>query len=475
MKKRVFALLLVAALCVGLVPASVLAENGTEPAKEELEQEETAEGETDREERPVGDVSGEENAQEEDNSLVGWTDSGEKVSRIEEEIEPKTEVATYGFQIVKKDDLGEVLDGAKFNLYDMYGNIIYFTNVVNDDGTYYNFCQEDTVGATTEIEAGDVYVSGLTKGSYILEEIEAPDGYIGADPITVNIGPEQIDEPDSGIQENTVTPPKTEIAEVTNYAVLDIPVEKVWMDDDVTDHRPESIDVALYANGEETGKVITLSEETDWKGTFSGLRKYDGEEEIEYTVKESSDESLQYYISKIIYNDDGSILIVNQRADFDTDKGDVPEEEKKIPVGRDISGSKTWDDNEDQAEARPDSITVNLYQNDELYDSKMVTEEEDWTWTWEDLPKVDDNGDAYIYTINEDEVDGYIPTYYEESFDIKNTYLSEEEGGSPLNTGSKKGGDVPKTGDMNTFGLWVALCLTGIAGVIAVIRRRKHM
>ena len=86
---------------------------------------------------------------------------------------------------------------------------------------------------------------------------------------------------------------KTVMASVTNSinedATIDIPVEKVWLDGDNTS-RPLEITVQLYkktANGEEVPvQELTLSEENDWKGSFSELPYWDGNSRIEYVVKE---------------------------------------------------------------------------------------------------------------------------------------------------------------------------------------------
>ena len=64
-----------------------------------------------------------------------------------------------------------------------------------------------------------------------------------------------------------------------------------------------------------------------------------------------------------------------------------------------MSGSKKWDDSDDQDGIRPESITVDLYANGDKVDSVTVTEEDGWKWTFEGLPKYD-GGDEIEYTMS---------------------------------------------------------------------------
>ena len=71
----------------------------------------------------------------------------------------------------------------------------------------------------------------------------------------------------------------------------------------------------------------------------------------------------------------------------------------------DLSGEKTWNDGSNADLARPMEITVNLYQNDGETPYKTLTVRADlsgkWGYTFTDLPKYDENGDAYKYTVKE--------------------------------------------------------------------------
>ncbi len=87
-----------------------------------------------------------------------------------------------------------------------------------------------------------------------------------------------------------------------------------------------------------------------------------------------------------------------------------------------ISGKKTWNDNDDIRGKRPESITVNLYSNGILAESKVVTADDNWEYTFSDLPETL-NGEKIEYTITEDAVSNYEAEY--NGYDITNTYVNK--------------------------------------------------
>ena len=90
---------------------------------------------------------------------------------------------------------------------------------------------------------------------------------------------------------------------------IDIDVTGLWEDDDDNDGtRPESVNVTLYANGKETGRTITLSEENDWSGTFEELAVYSDCVRQSYSVVE---ERLEGYTGLISGSDLDGYTITN--------------------------------------------------------------------------------------------------------------------------------------------------------------------
>ena len=170
---------------------------------------------------------------------------------------------------------------------------------------------------------------------------------------------------------NTHTPEKTTITG-----------SKTWDDADNQDgKRPDSITVRLLADGKEvTSKAVTAND--NWSWSFTGLDKYNSGTEIVYTISE--DEVADYTTVVDGYN------ITNTHT----------------PEKISISGSKTWNDVDNQDGVRPDSITVKLLANGRVIDHKEVTINNNWSWNFEDLP-VYEKGEKITYTIKEDSVENY--------------------------------------------------------------------
>ena len=93
----------------------------------------------------------------------------------------------------------------------------------------------------------------------------------------------------------------------------------------------------------------------------------------------------------------------------------------------DVSGKKTWVDDNDKHKQRPDDITVFLKQNGEDYRDAQentyavhASKDTDWAYTFKDLPEFDENGDRYEYSVDEAFV-----AYYDaviDGMDITNTF-----------------------------------------------------
>lgn len=73
---------------------------------------------------------------------------------------------------------------------------------------------------------------------------------------------------------------------------------------------------------------------------------------------------------------------------------------------QDITVTKVWNDNNNEANKRPSSIILELYENGSLKDSYKVvdTSKNTYTYTFKDLPKYDNEGKFIQYTVEEKEV-----------------------------------------------------------------------
>ena len=119
----------------------------------------------------------------------------------------------------------------------------------------------------------------------------------------------------------------------------------------------------------------------------------------------------------------------NTYAEYIDGNGEKNKVDIKVPeivteqVLTEVSGTKTWIDNDNQDGIRPESITIRLWADGVEIDSVVVTEEMGWSYTFENLNKFA-NGEEIVYTITEDEVPGY--TTEINGFDVTNTHEPEQ-------------------------------------------------
>ncbi len=216
----------------------------------------------------------------------------------------------------------------------------------------------------------------------------------------------------------TATDGKTTVEDEDNMPVnpdVTINVNKNWQDNNNQDgKRPEKITVELYRNNEnEPIETAVIDASNGWKYVFSNLLKYDeNKNEIDYRIEEV--EIVEGYEVKYEISEKG-VEIYNQH----------------IPETTEISGSKTWDDADNQDGRRPESITVGLLADGTEVASKEVKASDNWTWEFKDLP-VYENGNKITYTISEDEVEEY--TTEVNGYDITNTHMPETIGISGTKT-----------------------------------------
>ncbi len=202
---------------------------------------------------------------------------------------------------------------------------------------------------------------------------------------------------------------KTTITNSHTPATVDIPVSKTWSDADNQDgRRPGEITVNLLANGNvvRTQRLSAgqADKEGSWSYTFTGLPEKENGQKIVYTVTE---EKVTGYETTVAADGEKGFVIINSHT----------------PETTEVNGTKTWNDNRDKENARPDSITVRVFDGDQEVASRTVTEDDNWTWNFTGLPKYK-NGKEIRYTVAEDHVPDY--TTKVNGFNITNTYTPAE-------------------------------------------------
>lgn len=230
------------------------------------------------------------------------------------------------------------------------------------------YAGDEKVGDPVELSADNQWTHTFSKLaekkagqaiSYRVEEVSVPEGY----QVTADTS-----DAAHTILTNTHTP-----------AVIDIPVTKIWNDQDNQDGlRPASIVVNLLANGEKVAQK-ELTNATDWKESFTGLPKFKDGKEIVYTLQE---EKVAEYTTTI---DQAAYTITNTHA----------------PGKTSVTVTKKWDDENDKDGIRPKSIRVQLYANDQKVGQEVeLSAENKWTHTFADLNEKA-NGNTITYTVRE--------------------------------------------------------------------------
>ena len=226
-------------------------------------------------------------------------------------------------------------------------------------------------------------------------------------------------------------------------------VTKSWSDFDNNDGiRPKSITVTLLANGVEVQKQ-EISDDNNWTYTFENLAKYSNGQIIEYQIIEDvvkGYEDIQY--TTIIHDDNTTEVVIKNNHELETTE---------------ITVNKIWDDMDNCLNTRPESITVNLYNDyNELVATIEITSKMNWTYTFENLLKYK-NGKLINYRIEEVKVDGYATTY--DNYNIINTYENIGVGQGEL--------EPPKTGNMNNS-IYENLIIIITSILLGLVIRRKQ-
>ena len=224
-----------------------------------------------------------------------------------------------------------------------------------------------------------------------------------------------------------------------NPPPIDISGLKIWVDDsNAHKTRPASITVTLYANGTPVNATPTWTNtNTDrWTYTFAGLPAEDADgKAITYTVKETP---VDGYTSTVT-----GTSITNEL---------IPKEPKEY---KDLSGTKNWVEVDESAllnsvGQRPEFITVRLIRDGVEVESMQVRATDNWKYTFKHQPMDDGYGNAYTYTVREDDVAGFYGRV--DGMDLFNTTLTRpDRPGTPTRRVLTRITDtpVPKFAQMN--------------------------
>lgn len=228
----------------------------------------------------------------------------------------------------------------------------------------------------------------------VFENIDKYDGY--GNEIQYEIREVKIDGYESKVSGN-----QTEGFKITNTQIkkLDINVEKTWVGE-----IKDSVNIKLFADGKDTGKSVELSNDNNWKATFTDLLEYnDNGEKIEYSIIEDKVDGYKTLIEKV----GNDFKITN-----------ISEETINIPV------EKKW-----VGEAKEEVIIKLLVNNLESDKSVKLSNDNNWKDEFSNLPKYDEIGKEIQYNVKEENIDGYTSVYTgdkDRGFTVTNT-ISEKQ------------------------------------------------
>ncbi len=215
---------------------------------------------------------------------------------------------------------------------------------------------------------------------------------------------------------------------------------KTWDDANNQDgKRPSEITIRLFKNGTEV-EVKKVTEADGWKWKFENLDKYYNKGKVvEYTIKE---DKVDEYTTEV-----NGFNVTN----------------KHLPERTIVSGTKTWDDANDQDGKRPNSIKVILNKTVDGVTTKVevkeVTKQDNWHYAF-NLPKYE-NGKVIRYSIDEEDVPGYTKTI--NGHNLKNTHIPAPK------TSKKPKSTLAKTGLAETSTTLLGTMLLALA----MLFRRK--
>ncbi|MBP3505302.1 MAG: Cna B-type domain-containing protein, partial [Lachnospiraceae bacterium] len=214
------------------------------------------------------------------------------------------------------------------------------------------------------------------------------------------------------------------ITNTYDHETVDVSGTKIWNDNKNQDGlRPSNIKIQLLADGQPVeGKVLEVTggdSEESWTWKFEDLDKYkyvDGETKlINYTFIEEITGNIKDYYT-VSYSEDGRTVI------------NTHDKEKTS-----ISGTKTWDDSNNQDGLRVSSIELTLTGT---VDGATVVgpitktvngdvKNNTWSWSFTDLDKYYE-GEEISYSVTETQVTGYDAPEYGDNNEIINRHTPEK-------------------------------------------------
>lgn len=152
---------------------------------------------------------------------------------------------------------------------------------------------------------------------------------------------------------------------------------------------------------EEWSKTVRLSS-GNWSSSLNNLPVEDGEgNQYVYYIESVTETGVPTGTSVTFTQDGGYKQVVTGR-----EGNRILSITDTVPTTA-MSVIKSWDDNDDAAGIRPESITVHLKADGTVVKDAVLNADNNWSVTWNDLPIYNESGNLMTYTISEDEITDY--------------------------------------------------------------------
>lgn len=173
-------------------------------------------------------------------------------------------------------------------------------------------------------------------------------------------------------------------------STVKVPVSVQWNDADNQDGvQPAEVTAELYADGQTTGKTVTLNAANNWNAVFAEVNAKKDGKQIEYKVVSTDVTGYTYEVTGNALSQNGFVIAYAH-----------------TPEVVSITSNAVWKDNDNQDGIRPADAVLYLYANDKNIDKTVIKESGEWTTTWTGLPKYQ-AGKEVVYTVKASEAAGY--------------------------------------------------------------------
>ena len=272
----------------------------------------------------------------------------------------------------------------------------------------------------------------------------------------------------------------TVINEWTEEDYIGIAGQKRWADDDAVQDavRPAEVTLVLWRDGVEY-RHLTVKAADNWAFKFGQLPKHktgsSGMVESEYRITELPVEGYTASLPEITIGE----VEATPHGGTIAGKGVV----NTFDNSTSVSVRKVWEDSDNAAGKRPDSIEAVLLQDGKPFGNPVTLTGPEWKYTWNGLQEFSDAGELFVYRVEERNVPaGYSSRLGEGSqggFVIINAADAPPGGpgtpGTPGTPDTPPGTPAVNTGDA-LAGVALALAAAAALGVgaMAVAARRAR-